>query len=81
VVAAAAAAPHELFYPPHLLSLYLSVTYALTRRILLLFFLLLLLPPSVGPGAAGLNEQARAIRDGTFDDAAAAAARAEAALS
>jgi len=78
VVAATAAAPHE------------SVTYALTRRILLLFLLLLLLllillllllllPPCVGPGAAVLNEQARAIRDGTFDDAA--AARAEAALS
>jgi hypothetical protein len=76
VVAATAAAPHE------------SVTYALTRRILLLFLLLLLLlllhlllllPSSVGPGAAVLNEQARAIRDGTFDDAAAATA--EAALS
>ena len=67
MVAATAAAPHE------------SVTYALTRRILLLFFLLLLLPPSVGPGAEFLNEQARAIRDGTFDDAAAATA--EAALS
>ena len=45
----------------------------------LLLLLIIIPPPSVGPGAAGLNEQARAIRDGTFDDAAAATA--EAALS